>query len=81
MTIGNSPGYTPGIKCVAIDQFYVFDSHSRDDQGRCSPSGKAIVLRIASLALFVEYVKDMSQSISSSLNLPFEITPVLITAK
>ena len=71
MTIGNSPGYTYGIKCVAIDQFCVFDSHSRDDQ-------------VEKLLFFEPHLwrnlKDMSQSISSSLNLPFEITPVLITA-
>ena len=78
LTIGNSPGYTSGIKRTASDQYYVFDSHSRDDQGRCSPSGKAIVLQINSMVQLVKYVKDMSQSISSTSNEPFEITPVLI---
>ena len=68
LTIGNSPGYTSGIKRTASDRYYVFDSHSRDDQGRCSPSGKAIVLQINSMVQLVKYVKDMSQSISSTSN-------------
>ena len=72
--------YIDSIETSLMEEIGMYEDLIWDDQGRCSPSGKAIVLRITSLMQLVEYVNDMSQSISSSLILSFEITHVLITA-
>jgi hypothetical protein len=55
----------------------VIDSHSRDDAGLCTPSGKAVVLQIDSADQLVKYIKDMRRSISN-LNLQFEMIPCVI---
>jgi hypothetical protein len=76
LTIGDSPGYTIGVK-KEDNRFYAIDSHSRDDAGLCTPSGKAVVLQINSAGQLIKYIKDMCRSISN-LNLQFEMIPCVI---
>lgn len=76
LTIGNSPGSTVGIRRDGT-LYTVFDSHSRDNNGRCVPDGKAVVLQFSILSELITYVREMAGS-QSHYDQPFEITPVNI---
>lgn len=76
LTVGNQPGSTIGIKYSDSGKYIVMDSHSRDNEGKCSPDhGKAVVIEIPNIPSLVKHIKDMSLSLSSS-DIQFEITPV-----
>ena len=72
LTVGNSPGSTVKYE---NKQFTVMDSHSRDNKGMCCADGKAVVLKKANTEIFITYVRETAQSLSTS-NLQFEITGV-----
>ena len=80
LTLGNSHGASIAIKKVN-NSFLVFDSHSRNDIGLCSPDGKAVVLQISSLHQLQTYVEDLASSLSTDPNIPFEVTAVTITER
>lgn len=79
LTLGNSPGSTIGIKFNG-EEYFISDSHSRDNDGRCSVDGNAVILRVPSLQLLLEYIRSMCHSISTT-ELQYELTPVQITLK
>lgn len=83
LTIGNNPGVTVGIFKKDDGNMLVFDSHSRDQFGRCCPNGKAVLLELTSLQGLSLYVRDMARSLSStrSLDQLFEVTPALFQDK
>ena len=59
LTTGSDPGYTVGIKKVE-DDYYVLDSHSRDDKGLSNPTRKAVVLELNSTEQLVKYIRHES---------------------
>ena len=54
------------------------DSHSRNRRGRSSPDGKAVIIEVPSLNDLVQYLVDLSNSLSDN-DLPFEVTAAKIT--
>ena len=78
MTIGNNPAVTIGFS-KHEDKIIILHSHSRDRRGLCCPDGKAVILQVNNITTLVEYVKEMSRSVSSSEDLPFEVTPVIFS--
>ena len=76
-TVGNSPAYTIGI-CHIDTRYTTMDSHSRNRRGRSSPDGKAVIIEVPSLNDLVQYLVDLSNSLSDN-DLPFEVTAAKIT--
>lgn len=84
LTIGNARGASPGASIAlkrTANGFIAFDSHSRDDNGLCSPDGKAVVLKLPTISEVSKYVDELAGSISADINVPFEITAISITER
>jgi len=63
LTIGNSPGYTSGIRKTAENRFLCFDSHSRSLTGTRSVNSTAVLLQITSVNGVAEYITDLAKSL------------------
>ena len=69
LTIDN---YTLGVlwdsRC-----FFIFDSHCRDNEGRKSPNGTAILLKFHNLAMLEEYIKTIYYGDTQESSMYFQI--------
>ena len=79
LTVGHYPSYTIGLEKGNDENYLVSDSHSRDDNGKLIPDGRAVIIKDSSIDMLISYVEDMSKSLSTS-DMPFEDTAVIITA-
>ena len=70
---GNSSGSTIGVyRCNEI--FYVFDPHSRNEEGMLVADGKSVLLTFALLPKLIEYVRNLAKSMNL-VDCTFEFTP------
>ena len=72
-TMGTSePCYTSAIfKCE--EQYYFFDSHSRNDVGMLSPEGKACVTIHTNTENLCVFIRNLAATLNLKGNVPFEI--------
>ena len=77
LTLGHSEcAYTSAI-CKTDNYFAVFDSHSRNELGTCSTTGKSIILKVASVEDLIAYIIELAESLyAGKQTVPFELTPV-----
>lgn len=79
LTMGKTPGYTTAIRRIHssdADHFCLFDSHSRNAGGKRTADGAAVLLEICSIDDLIEYITELSLSLSGTVSAPFEIVPV-----
>jgi hypothetical protein len=80
LTLGPpSSAFTSAI-CQTDKSFLCFDSHSRDEFGLSSQTGKGVIIETSALSSLVQYIKDLSSSLfhSASAETPFEFVPVTV---
>lgn len=78
LTTGKTPGYTTAIRRIHshVAQFRLFDSHSRNAEGKRTADGAAVLLEICSIDDLIEYITDLTLCLSGTVSAPFEIVPV-----
>ena len=52
---------------------FIFDSHSRDEEGKISPNGTAVLLKFHSLAKLEEYIKGVYYGENQQSSVYFQI--------
>ena len=66
--------------CVSVvnhnNTFWVFDPHSRNEEGFPSSSGTSILLHFPNFINFCAYIEEISKGNNYKM---YELTPVLIT--
>ena len=79
VTSGNSsPSYTTGI-IKEGSKYSVFDTHSRNAEGMCSPDGTAVVTFHYGLNDLVTFYSKLARSLSLNNECPFELVPIVTT--
>ena len=77
ITIGNhAPSYTMGL-LHQNNNFFIFDSHSRNSHGLLSENGYAVLIRFAHLQALEVHIKQLAHSLGIPAD-QFEIVPVNI---
>jgi hypothetical protein len=63
------------------NSFFVFDPHSRNNQGMCSADGSSVLIQLQSFDSLLQFIRELTQSLTQQEmnNVFFDITPIKIT--
>jgi len=71
-------GYSISIKFY-LNEFFVFDSHSRDVVGKITPNGKCILMRFSSIKDIENYIRQTYCDQANTYSIYFQVLYVKIT--
>lgn len=78
VTVGHSSCAFTSAVYKEEDSFFCFDSHSRSSAGMCTPSGKAVILKLQSMSDLEHFICDLARSLfhEDYSEVPFELVPI-----
>ena len=73
LTLASESSGVSVLICVQEGNYYIFDSHSRDNYGNVCQNGESVLLHIRSQNDFIKYIRRIGHQTASS---QFELTPL-----